>query len=126
MNANFDDDLYCWCYALYTAHLEKKTVREVVLMTPGLQAFAEKDAGFRQFNDRYETVSADPETRREYAMWFDEALRTEGMLDWVRQEVKDEYKQKILNSARVMKNEGVSNEIILKAFPSLAGEIEKL
>jgi len=126
MNANFDDDLYCWCYALYTAHLEKKTVREVVLMTPGLQAFAEKDAGFRQFNDRYETVSADPETRREYAMWFDEALRTEGMLDWVRQEVKDEYKQKILNSARVMKNEGVSNEIILKAFPSLADEIETL
>ena len=46
-------------------------------MTPGLQAFANRDAGFRQFNDRYETVSADPETRREYALWVDESLREE-------------------------------------------------
>ena len=60
-------------------------------MTPQLQAFAERDTGFQQFCDRYETVSASPETRREYVMWFDEALREEGMLDWARQKVKDEY-----------------------------------
>ena len=96
-------------------------------MTPGLQAFAERDVGFQQFCDRYETVSANPETRREYAIWFDEALREEGMLDWARQEVRDEYEQKLLDSARIMKNEGVSLGIIAKAFPSLtASEIEEL
>ena len=103
MDANFDDDLYCWCYALYTAHTEKKTVQEVVSMTPGLQAFAERDAGFRQFNDRYEIVSADPETRREYAMWFDEALREKGMLDWARQEVRDEYEPKLAEAEQKRK-----------------------
>ena len=110
-------------------------------MTPGLQVFADRDAGFRQFIDRYETVSADPETRREYAVWFDEALREEGMLDWVRQEVKDEYEQKrkedfevaeqkrkneLLSAARVMKNRGVPHDVIAEAFPLLAGEIETL
>ena len=113
-------------------------------MTPGLQAFANRDAGFRQFNDRYETVSADPETRREYALWVDEALREEGMLDWARREVRDEYeprlaeaekkrveaarkhKAEILSAARVMKNQGMPNETIALAFPSLMNEIEKL
>ena len=140
MKPNFNDDLYCWCYALYTAHIKNKTVREVIIMTPELQAFAEKDAGFRQFNNRYETVSADPEMRREYAMWFNEALREEGMISWAQQEIRDEYepklaeaeqqlaeaKQKLLKSARVMKNEGVSVEILLKAFPSLADEIKAM
>ena len=135
-------------------------------MTPGLQAFAERDAGFRQFNDRYETVSADPETRREYAMWFDEALRLEGMLDWARQEGRDEVESKLINAeqrleeaerkrkddledaerkrkddleeaerkrkaeflsaARVMKSRGVSHDIIVEAYPSLASEIEEM
>ena len=126
MDANFEDDLYCWCYALYTAHMEKKTVQEVVSMSPGLQAFAERDAGFRQFNDRYETVSADPETRREYAMWFDEALREEGMLAWARQEGRDEVKDELLSAARIMKDQGVPIETIAIAFPSLADEIETL
>jgi len=109
MDANFDDDLYCWCYTLYTAHLENKTVREVVSMTPELQAFAERDVGFQQFNDRYETVSADPETRREYAMWFDEALREEGMLAWARQEgrqeVRDEYEPRLAEAERKHKED---------------------
>jgi len=153
MDANFDDDLYCWCYALYTAHLEKKTVQEVVEMTPELQAFAERDVGFQQFNDRYETVSADPETRREYAMWFDEALREEGMLAWARQEglqegrqeglqegrqeVRDEYepklaeaerkrKDELLSAARSMKDQGVPIKTIAIAFPSLVSELEEL
>jgi hypothetical protein len=151
MEANFEDDLYCWCYALYTAHLEKKTIQEVVAMTPGLQAFAERDAGFRQFNERYETVSADPQTRREYAMWFDEALREEGMLDWARQEGRDEVmprlaeseqqrleaeqklkdaeqrrKDEMVSAARVMKDAGLAIATIKLAFPSLAVEIEEL
>ena len=141
---NFNDDLYCWCYTLYTAHLDQKTVQEVVAMTPELQAFAERDAGFRQFNDRYETVAADPKARREYAMWFNEALRLEGMFDWVRQEVRDEFEPKlaeaeqklveagqqrkteIYTSARIMKDAGVSIEVIAKAFSLSAIEIEKL
>ena len=98
MDPNFDDDLYCWCYALYTAHLEKKTIQEVVSMTPGLQAFAKRDVGFQQFCDRYETVSTNPEARREYAMWFDEALREKGMLDWARQEVRDEYEPRLADA----------------------------
>ncbi|MCL1878942.1 MAG: hypothetical protein FWF80_08785 [Defluviitaleaceae bacterium] len=102
---DFTSDLYCWCYTLYTAHLEKKTVQEVVAVTPGLQAFADRDAGFRQFIDRYETVSADPETRREYAMWFDEALREEGMLDWARQEVRDEYEPRLAEAERKRKED---------------------
>ena len=55
-------------------------------MTPELQAYAERDAGFKQFCDRYETVSANPETRREYFLWFEEALREEGMKEWAREE----------------------------------------
>ena len=109
----------------------------MVAITPELQAFATRDVGFQQFCDRYETVSADPETRREYAMWFDEALREEGMLDWARQEgrdeVRDEYEprlaeaeQKLLDVARSMKNQGISIEAIKTAFPSLVSEIEEL
>ena len=140
MDANFKDDLYCWCYTLYTAHVKNKTVQEVVSMTPELQAFADIDAGFKQFHDRYEAVSADPEARREYAKWFNEALRMEGMLDWARQEGRDEvaYKlveaeqqltearQGLLESARNMKNEGVPIEIIARAFPLSTREIEEL
>jgi len=159
MKPDFTDDLYCWCYTLYTAHIENKTIREVVSMTPKLQAFAKRDAGFQQFCDRYETVSASPETRREYVLWFDETLREEGMLDWARQEVRDEYeprlaeaerkrkedlaeaqqkhkedladaqrkrKEDLISAARVMKDEGVPIEVIAKAFPLLASEIEEI
>ena len=55
-------------------------------MNPALQEYATRDAGYRQFCDRYETVSADPETRRNYVLWFKEMLREEGMIDAVRQE----------------------------------------
>ena len=109
-------------------------------MTPGLQAFAEKDAGFQQFNERYDAVSADPETRRKYAMWFNEALRQEGMLAWARQEGREEVEprlaeaeqklsdavQKLSDAARSMKNQGVPIDTIKIAFPSLADEIETM
>jgi len=98
MTANFNDDLYCWCYTLYTAHHKKKTVKEVIAMTPELQAFVERDAGFRQFSDRYETVSADPETRREYAMWFDETFRQSDMIDSAQQVIRDEYEPRLVEA----------------------------
>ena len=82
-------------------------MQEVVAITPELQAFATRDVGFRQFCDRYEIVSADPETRREYAMWFDEALREEGMLDWARQEGRDEVMPRLVESERKRKEDKI-------------------
>ena len=57
------------------------------------------DPGIVQFCDRYETVSADLETRRNYILWFNEMLREEGMIDAVRQEYElrlVEAKQKLV------------------------------
>jgi hypothetical protein len=144
MEPNFADDLYCWCYTLYTAHEDNKTMKEVVAMTPQLQAFAGRDAGFNQFYDRYETVSADTKTRREYAKWVNDTLRAAGEIEAAQDEVRAVYEpllakaeqqkavaeqqkaaaeQKLLASARTMKNEGVPVEIIAKAFPLSKGEI---
>ena len=102
MDANFEDDLYCWCYALYTAHNQKKTIGEVVAMTPELQTFAERDAGFQQFHDRYDHVSADPQTRREYVLWFNEALREEGIKEWARQDGRQEGRQEAIDEYEPM------------------------
>ena len=124
-------------------------------MTVGLQAFAERDAGFRQFNERYEHIAADPTARQEYASWFNETLRQKGMLDGARQEgqekgweeARGEYEpklaaseqkrqraeqkfqraeQKLLTAAKTMKNQGVPIETLALAFPSLASELETL
>ena len=86
MKQDFNNDLYCWCYTLYTAHTKRKTVKEVISMNPALQAYAERDKGFQQFSDRHATVSADPKTRRDYVSWFGEILREEGRIEAVRQE----------------------------------------
>jgi vacuolar-type H+-ATPase subunit H len=80
MEQDFSSDLYCWCYTLYTAHAERKTVKEVIAMNPALQAYAQRDAGFQQFADRHATVSADPQTRRDYVSWFGDMLREEGRI----------------------------------------------
>jgi len=144
MEPNFNNDLYCWCYTLYTAHMNNKTIQEVVAMTPELQAFSKKDAGYEQFCDRYETISANPEMRREYAMWFNEALREKGMIDWARQEGRDEvehllieaeqrqveaeqrHKAELLSAAQIMKNMGMTIEAIAKALPLSLDEIDEL
>ena len=137
MDENFDDDLYCWCYALYTAHVEKRTVREVIAMTAGLQAFAERDAGFQQFNERYEHVAADPKARQEYADWFNESLRQQGMIDYMEREVRDEYERKLAESERRhkedkeqliknMKRKGMSIEDIAEMTGLSVEEIENI
>ena len=77
-------------------------------------------------------------------MWFDEALRQEGMLDWARREGRDkivpmlaeaeqkledserERKAGLLSAVRSMKDQGVPIETIKIGFPSLADEIEEL
>jgi predicted transposase/invertase (TIGR01784 family) len=81
MKQDFDSPLYCWCYALYMAHVNEKSMKEVVDMTTELQAFANRDAGFQQFCDRYKLVASDPKTRDEYVRWAANQMREEGVRD---------------------------------------------
>jgi predicted transposase/invertase (TIGR01784 family) len=149
MQQNFTNDLYCWCYTLYTAHLKKKTVKEVVSMTPELQTFAEKDTGFQQFYDRYETVSSSPQTRREYVSWVNALMREDGIREAGRQachreglqegyaeaeqkriadlaEAEKKRKEEMVTAIRTMKAAGVSVDIIASAYPLSEDEIAKL
>ena len=61
---------------------EGKTIREVLAMSQALQDYANKDAGFQQFCDRYSFVSADPNTRKEYVLWANERMREAGEKEW--------------------------------------------
>ena len=79
MEPDFTSNLYCWCYTLYTAHKEGKTVREVIEMTPALQEYAERDAGFKQYSDRYDFALMDPKILKEYVSWAQDRMREEGM-----------------------------------------------
>ena len=79
MEPDFNDGLYCWCYTLYTAHLEKKTIQEVLAMTSELQSYAERDEGYFQFCQRYGMVSADPDTRHQYYLWTMSKLKEWGI-----------------------------------------------
>jgi predicted transposase/invertase (TIGR01784 family) len=128
MKQDFDNNLYCWCYTLYVAHTERKTVKEVISMNPALQAYATRDAGFQQFSDRHTSVSADPKTRRDYVSWFGEMLREEGRIDAAWQEgyaeAEKRHKDELLTSARNMKNEGMTNEAIARMLPLSIDEIE--
>jgi len=78
--------LYYWLWALCASHEENKPLGEVVKMDPVLTEFAAKDEGFKQYMERYETISTDQKVRRMYAIW------TEGMsaLDQARVEGKEE------------------------------------
>ena len=86
MKPDFTDSLYCWCYMLYTAHIKRKTVQEVLAMSMPLQDYAKQDAGFQQFCDRYNFVIADPKTRKEYVAWANDCMREAGMREWAFEE----------------------------------------
>ena len=75
---DFSSGLYCWCYTLYTAHKENKSIQEVLQMTPELASYAEREPGYFQFCQRYGLVAADPDTRHEYFLWYMNRLREEG------------------------------------------------
>ena len=75
---DFNSDLYCWCYTLYTAHKENISIQEVLQMTPELASYAEREPGYFQFCERYGLVAADPDTRHEYFLWYMNQLREEG------------------------------------------------
>jgi hypothetical protein len=76
---DFSDDLYCWIYALNEAHQTGETIKEVVRMTPDLQAFEERNIGFQQFCKRYQLVASDDEARKQFFLWRCEIMRQEGI-----------------------------------------------
>ena len=84
MPADFSDPLYCWCYILYKAHMEEKTLQEVIDMTPEALVFASEDNGYKQFCQQYELVASNPESRKEYYAWINYHMRIEGELEWAR------------------------------------------
>jgi len=69
LEPDWDSDLYCWLYTLWTAHSGKKSVEEVIAMTPQLQNFT-ADSGFAQFRDRLEILGADEEFLDDYYRWY--------------------------------------------------------
>jgi hypothetical protein len=83
---DFGNPLHCWLYAMDTAAREKISVEEVIKMHAQLQQFANKDAGFRQFCERYNRVAADPDTRNEYYDWVHEQMREWGMMEGAREQ----------------------------------------
>ena len=135
MKPDFSSNLYCWCYMLYTAHIEGKTVQEVVAMKPELQDYAKKDAGFQQFCDRYNFVSADPKTRNEYVLWVNDLMREEGEKEWAWQEgkiegikegIKEGSKQQAMFIAYNMLEMNMPVEVISKATKLSLEEVEAL
>ena len=90
MTKDFTDPLYCWCYTLYTAHKEEKTIEEVITMTPELQTFAQTDSGYHQFCKQYNLAVADPGTLNEYRNWVLDDMREQGMIEGGRREGRKE------------------------------------
>jgi hypothetical protein len=78
MDEDFSNAWYCWFYAMHKADSEKKTLNEVIAMTPQLQAYSERDAGFRQYCEQYGRVASDPETRHEYLLWYEGLIQEAG------------------------------------------------
>jgi len=79
MKPDFLNPLYCWGYTLHTAHANKKSVQEVIEMTPELQMYAETDNGYFQFCKQYDRAAANPTTMDEYRNWVLYVMREEGM-----------------------------------------------
>ena len=75
---DFNNGLYCWCYTLYKAHKENKSIQEVLNMTPDLLFYGEHEPGYAQFCERYDLVASDPATQHEYFLWYMNRLREEG------------------------------------------------
>jgi hypothetical protein len=83
---DWNDSLYCWISALIKARDERRSIKEVVQMTPQLQDFAATDMGFGQFSDRYELIYTSEEVQNEYHKWRREIIRQQGLLDGAREE----------------------------------------
>jgi hypothetical protein len=79
LEPDFSNSLDCWLYAIDKAAQDMKTLKEVLDMTPELQAFATHDSGFQQYCQQYDRVAADPATLDEYYRWVNEQMRQAGM-----------------------------------------------
>ena len=86
MKPDFGNALYCWCYAMYTAHAQGKTMQEVINVSSEMRSFMIRDPGFRQFCKRYKRVAADPKTQKAYVNWVKGLMRERGMKEaaWLR------------------------------------------
>jgi predicted transposase/invertase (TIGR01784 family) len=105
------------------ANEENKPLSEVISVNEALKEFAAKDAGFKQYAERYEDISTDLKVRRMYAVW------TEGMsaLDQARVEGLDEGgNEKARKIARNLLDAGTSIEFISTMTELSVEEIEDL
>ena len=78
---DFTNDLYAWCYTMYTAHAEMKSAKEVVAMIPDLLEYLKQEPGLAQFCERNELVASDPKTRQRYMRWVLDRMKYEGELE---------------------------------------------
>ena len=64
--------LFYWLWALCEATDENKHIGEEVNTNAALKQFAQEDAGFQQYTERYKEISDDMHVRRMYNMWTEE------------------------------------------------------
>jgi predicted transposase/invertase (TIGR01784 family) len=95
--------LHAWLFILDTANQKGITVKEVIDMFPELNEVVTTDPGFGQFMHRYDSVTSDPEVRKEYDMFMSEKMRMSGILFKAQENVK-------LETARNMLLDGVKPE----------------
>jgi predicted transposase/invertase (TIGR01784 family) len=120
---DFGNPLHCWLYAMDTAAQNKLSIEEVIKMSTPLQQFADADAGFRQFCERYKRVAADPKTRNEYYDWIHENMREQGMLAAAREEGE---LRKSYEVARNFLNMGLTPEQVAKGAGLPLDEVMEL
>jgi hypothetical protein len=145
MQPDFTNGFYCWYFTLYTAHIEKKSVQEVLEMSPQLQEYAQLDAGYRQFCDQYNLVASDPVSRREYHFWFMDKLSEGGTIlaaerigmergmakgiekgmEKERQKAEEEKKDILRGNIRRMTNAGLNDTAIAEMLDLPLAEINE-
>ena len=100
-------------------------------MIPQLQEYAKEDSGFMQFCNQYEVAAADPQTRKEYFIWYNNRWREAGMYQAATEKGREEgiqigreeNKEEI---ARNMKAEGIPIETITRLTKLSADKVEEL
>jgi predicted transposase/invertase (TIGR01784 family) len=97
--------LHAWLFILDTANQKGITVKEVIDMFPELNNVVTTDPGFEQFMVRYDSVTRDPELRKEYDMFMGEKMRMSGIMHV-------QYERGKLDTARNMLRDGVKPEKI--------------
>ena len=123
---DFENGLYCWCYTLYTAHKENKSIQEVLKMTPELAAYAEHEPGYAQFCNRYDLVASNPDTRHKYFLWYMNQLREEGRRITAIEQGIEQGIEKGLEQGRLVKLLGLiqRKKIKLKTREQIINDLE--